>query len=44
MEQLLAEGTADASIIAEASVNYGKVLHEIEEKTLRWMELSEKAG
>ncbi len=43
LEKTLSDGTTEAPTIAVASVEYGKVLKEIDLKTMRWLELSEKA-
>ncbi|MDQ3050954.1 MAG: ABC-F family ATP-binding cassette domain-containing protein [Bacteroidota bacterium] len=44
LEKTLSDGTTEAPTIAVASVEYGKVLKEIDLKTMRWLELSEKAN
>ncbi|MBL7889192.1 MAG: ABC-F family ATP-binding cassette domain-containing protein [Bacteroidia bacterium] len=41
LTDLLSEGTAPANEIAEYSQQIGKVISELDEKSLRWLELSE---
>ncbi|HMT30156.1 MAG TPA: ATP-binding cassette domain-containing protein, partial [Bacteroidia bacterium] len=42
-EQILSDGTSEASRIAEVSIEFGLIIKTIDQKTLRWLELSEKA-
>ena len=41
LTELLSQGTAPANEIAEYSQQIGKVINELDEKSLRWLELSE---
>ena len=43
IELLLSDGAADSAAIAEASKQFGITNNLIDEKTMRWLELSEKA-
>jgi ATP-binding cassette subfamily F protein uup len=43
IELLLSDGAADPAAIAEASKQFGITNNLIDEKTMRWLELSEKA-
>jgi len=44
IETLLSEGTATPQQLQEASLNFKKITDAIDEKSMRWLELSEKAG
>jgi len=44
LEKTLSDANTDAPTISVASVDYGKVNKEIDVKTLRWLELSEKGN
>jgi len=42
-EQVLSDGTADAGRISEVSAEFGLITKTIDQKSLRWLELSDKA-
>jgi ATP-binding cassette subfamily F protein uup len=44
IELLLSDAQSDPDTISKAAVEFGKINDQIDEKTMRWLELSEKAG
>ena len=44
IEMLLSDAEADPDAISKAAVEFGKISDQIDEKTMRWLELSEKTG
>lgn len=44
IENLLSEGSADPEKLQEASLSYKKISDALDEKSMRWLELSEKEG